>query len=251
MRRVTAALAVAGVLALAAAGYAASTGAGTIHACAGRHGGALRLAGRCRRGERAVSWQTLGPQGARGPTGPAGAAGATGPAGAAGPAGATGATGPAGATGPRGPAGPRNAYSAAHAALVPFTSQGVPPAGTTMLQLNLPVAGSYVILAKHEYAQPAVTPAQTYRSLVAGNDSDEVTLQGFTANTFYPIALQLTHDYAAPGSASIVCSGNGSTGSAAGYAFQMRLTAIAVDALTETVTISNAAHPVTTRARFP
>src|SRR5919197_5753784 len=83
-------------------------GGPTIHACAARADGRLRLAakaGACRRHERAVSWNVTGPRGEMGPAGPPGAAGSTGPAGPAGPQGMTGATGPAGPEGPRGPKG--------------------------------------------------------------------------------------------------------------------------------------------------
>jgi hypothetical protein len=73
-------------------------GAPTIRACASKRDGRLRLAPRCARRERAVSWAVRGPVGATGAPGPAG------PRGAPGPAGATGATGSAG---PRGPEGPR------------------------------------------------------------------------------------------------------------------------------------------------
>lgn len=85
---------------------------GVIHACAAKSGGMLRLAPKCKRSEKAVSWNSVGrpgPQGAKGDSGPQGPAGATGAQGAKGDAGATGATGPqgsAGATGPQGPPGP-------------------------------------------------------------------------------------------------------------------------------------------------
>jgi hypothetical protein len=45
----------------------------TIKACAAKHGGALRLAKKCHKGERSVSWNVRGPKGvpgARGPQGP-------------------------------------------------------------------------------------------------------------------------------------------------------------------------------------
>lgn len=125
-----------GVRLLAAGFAAAAIGGGTlvaaaaprddashsvINACAKRGSGMLRLAagaGRCRPGERAISWNVEGPPGAAGPAGargPTGATGATGPAGPrgdAGPAGAQGATGPAGASGPAGAPGPAGATGA-------------------------------------------------------------------------------------------------------------------------------------------
>jgi hypothetical protein len=66
---------------------ATSSSGPVIRACAKKKGGALRLASKCRRSERAVSWSQAGPrglQGLRGLTGAAGAAGATGPQGGAG-----------------------------------------------------------------------------------------------------------------------------------------------------------------------
>lgn len=93
MRRVLAARATPAVavgvtsLAIAGGGYALAAGGGTIHACAKKSGGALRLAGRCRRGERAVAWSIAGPpgrQGVQGKQGAQGATGATGPQGVAG-----------------------------------------------------------------------------------------------------------------------------------------------------------------------
>lgn len=85
----------------------------TIHACAGKQGGRLRLVGKaadCRRHERPVSWAVVGPRGIAGPPGPQGdpgPAGAPGEVGEAGPRGEPGAAGPAGAPGPPGPPGPK------------------------------------------------------------------------------------------------------------------------------------------------
>jgi hypothetical protein len=75
---------------LAAGGgaWAASSTGKTIHACFKRHGGALRIAGRCKHGERPLSWNQIGPSGA------SGAKGATGKTGKAGPQGLPGAAGP-------------------------------------------------------------------------------------------------------------------------------------------------------------
>ena len=79
--------------ALSGGGWAlAASGGGVIHACANKHTGAVRVAGKCnRKQEKALSWNVTGPRGAAGPTGPKGATGATGAQGPAGPA-----TGPAG-----------------------------------------------------------------------------------------------------------------------------------------------------------
>jgi len=83
---------------LAAGGvaWAASGSGGVIHACYKKRGGALRIAHRCRHGEKRLSWNQvgpLGPRGARGTTGRTGVAGATGPQGPTGKEGAKGETG--------------------------------------------------------------------------------------------------------------------------------------------------------------
>src|SRR5919205_2446935 len=81
---------------------ASTTSTATIHACANKTTGVLRLASECRKSERSVSWNTVGP---RGPRGFEGTAGATGPAGPAGPTGPAGAAGTPGSTGPAGVSG--------------------------------------------------------------------------------------------------------------------------------------------------
>lgn len=85
-----------------------SSTAGTIHACVDRGSHEVRIVKRsakCRRSERRLRWQRLGPAGEAGPVGaagPAGQAGAQGPAGMTGPAGNQGVRGPVGQTGPPG-----------------------------------------------------------------------------------------------------------------------------------------------------
>src|SRR5215471_16893258 len=76
-----------------------------IHACAKTGDGRLRAVdanARCKRDERAMTWNVDGPKGPAGPAGPTGSAGPVGPAGSTGPAGPQG---PAGTAGERGPAG--------------------------------------------------------------------------------------------------------------------------------------------------
>lgn len=82
-------------LVIAGGSYAVAAGSGsTIHACAKKSNGALRLAKQCKKTERGLSWSTQGPAG---PAGPAGPPGTQGPVGAQGPQGAQGVQGPAGA----------------------------------------------------------------------------------------------------------------------------------------------------------
>jgi hypothetical protein len=110
------------IVALGAVGIATAQNGGSdvIRACQAKKTGALRVLGKpsakCRRGEKALSWNKQGPSGAAGLPGAAGAAGkdgargATGPAGAAGQDGAQGPTGPKGAdglNGAQGPTGPK------------------------------------------------------------------------------------------------------------------------------------------------
>jgi lamin tail-like protein/collagen triple helix repeat protein len=79
-----------------------------ITACVKKTGGQVRIVGSkasCRRGERALSWNTRGPAGERGANGAAGTPGPAGPIGAVGAKGDTGPPGVAGRAGPTGPAG--------------------------------------------------------------------------------------------------------------------------------------------------
>ncbi len=70
----------------AGGGFAfAASSAGTLHACANKKTGALRLASKCKKSEKKVSWNVRGARGVAGPAGAAGLAGATGSAGATGP----------------------------------------------------------------------------------------------------------------------------------------------------------------------
>jgi Collagen triple helix repeat (20 copies) len=79
---------------------ASTSSTATIHACANKSTGVLRLAATCKGSERRVNWNTVGPRGPRGLQGLQGAKGDTGATGA------TGAAGAAGATGQDGPPGP-------------------------------------------------------------------------------------------------------------------------------------------------
>jgi hypothetical protein len=56
--------------------YAATDGGGKLHGCAAKSNGALRLAMKCKKSERNVSWNIEGPQGKQGLQGPSGAPGA-------------------------------------------------------------------------------------------------------------------------------------------------------------------------------
>ena len=99
------ALALVALLGAAGVGYAVSdrpqVSTTTISACAKKEGGDLRLvdsASECKKQERFVSWNAVGPPGPSGPAGPKGDTGATG---AKGDTGTPGAPGAQGTTGPQ------------------------------------------------------------------------------------------------------------------------------------------------------
>ena len=72
-----------------------ATSQSVIHACYGTASGVLRVASKCRKGEKAIILNNAGPAGAQGPAGPPGAQGAQGATGATGATGAAGAAGAA------------------------------------------------------------------------------------------------------------------------------------------------------------
>ena len=133
------AIVAAAVLLCGLSGYAvAQSGSATpktVKACAKKKGGALRL-GKCRKGERRVTWAAKGPSGRTGPTGPPGAPGAAGANGARGLPAATARTGPA-APPPARRSSPPPEPAATLAAAVPATrcraggrASRSPPAGS-------------------------------------------------------------------------------------------------------------------------
>jgi len=71
---VLATIAVLAVLGGGSYAFAASD-SNTLRACAKKRGGALRIASRCKRGERRISWNKVGPRGSRGPAGTPGTPG--------------------------------------------------------------------------------------------------------------------------------------------------------------------------------
>jgi hypothetical protein len=67
-RTLIAAVTSAALAAVAVGGVAEARTPSSIHACAAKHGGALRLAKKCKAQERAVSWGHVGPAGPTGPS---------------------------------------------------------------------------------------------------------------------------------------------------------------------------------------
>lgn len=163
MRRLTyanVASTIALVLAAGGGTYAvAQSGSGAIKGCSHKKTGALRvLSGtqKCKRTERALSWNvegapgaagtngSAGLNGAKGENGPAGAAGSNGAAGAAGANGAIGPTGPAGADGTNGTAGTIGATgpTGPEGNIGPTGPAGSPDTGAQILTKLAPVDGA-------------------------------------------------------------------------------------------------------------
>jgi hypothetical protein len=110
----------------AAAWAASSSGGKAIRACYKHHGGALRIAGRCRHGESHLTWNQVGPVGATG---------------AKGSAGKPGKEGKEGKQGPKGETGPSDAYATG------LPEGSVSAVRSSISKLTVP-AGSYLIEAK-------------------------------------------------------------------------------------------------------
>jgi len=131
---------VAPTLAVAVNQQAATT---TVHACANKSTGALRVATSCTRTERAITWDVVGPRGLPGTPGSPGTAGSPGPSGPSGPPGPSGAPGSTGPIGPSGPAGPPGspAGGATYEYTITYSGTGtasgsstsIVPAGTTLI----------------------------------------------------------------------------------------------------------------------
>jgi hypothetical protein len=127
------------------AAAATSVGGGVIRACAGKRTGALRLAGKCRRNERAIQWNQTGLQGPRGLAGPTGVSG---------PTGAGGAPGGAGQAGPQGP----GATQIVSSVTGPRTSFPIATVGPWTVRMECTV----------DVAVTIVGPGHFYDTIVAG-----------------------------------------------------------------------------------
>jgi hypothetical protein len=90
------------------------------------------------------------------------------------------------------------------------------------------------VIATGVLIPPASPPGQTYCELRAGADFDHRTLQGFNPNQWTPLSFQVAHTFSTPGIAALVCSGNGTTGSAAGFIADTKLSAVQVSRLSST-----------------
>jgi hypothetical protein len=122
-------------LLLGGVAWAATRPSTTIHACYSKRSGALRVASHCKRSEHALSWNQIGPTGARGVRGATGARGTTG---------ARGGAGAAGTAGLPGAAGPSDVYAAGQG------SGTLTASYQSLGEVALP-AGSYLIEGKANF----------------------------------------------------------------------------------------------------
>jgi hypothetical protein len=114
---------------------AATSSSPVIRACANKRTGALRLASKCRRSERSISWNKPGAQGPRGLTG------------------ATGATGGAGQAGPQGP----GAKQIVSSVTGPRTSFPIATVGPWTVRMECGVGVSVNIVGPGHYYDTTVT----------------------------------------------------------------------------------------------
>jgi hypothetical protein len=189
----------AAVTALIAGGTYALAAGGTIHSCADKSNGALRLARKCKKSERSVTWNVQGPQGIQG------------------------------RKGDTGPIGPSNAYSSFKNPTVSVTSSSL----TTVARLSIPAAGNYVINAKVVLHDDVNTPVDIQCQLVVAGtnlDQSETALTGNSAGfvNHETAALQAVDQFTAAGEVDLQCAGFGVNTDAS----LAKITAVQVGSLT-------------------
>ena len=128
--------------------------------------------------------------------------GPRGPAGPRGPRGFKGSAGPAGQTGP---AGPSQAFVQSNAASLPFVKGGA----SATVTLNVPAAGSYVIIAKASVGAAQNTGGTVNCTLIAGTlgagaDGDGSVITLFPKNVG-AVTLEVAHTYSDAGTATFAC----------------------------------------------
>ena len=184
------AVAAAALLLCGASGYAVAQSGTTgkqIRACAKKKGGALRLASKCRRGERRVRWAQAGvrgPQGAPGAKGDPGAPGASGADGAPGAPGAPGTDGADGAPGVNGTSAGETlfatAFTASNFGTSPCTST---PSGPS-ITFDAP-SGTYVQVMASVGMQRSGATANSVCLEVDGGDTTILTSTSLGVETRY------------------------------------------------------------------
>ena len=224
-----AAIAILGSLVTAPVSGAAARAA-SVKACYKKKSGAVRIAtGRkaCRRGERRIMLNRLGPRGKRGargpagPTGPVGPSGSasnqgTGPQGVAGPIGAAGPTGSSGPTGPTGPTGPSSSAEALNAGPVSITGTDTGSANSLATQSGV-APGSYQLTARVQLNSLSTTASEIACVATLGGKSSQGianigTNAGNTAHAVVTMTFNVT--LAATGTANLSCFRESLTGTA-------------------------------------
>jgi hypothetical protein len=175
-----------GVFLLAAgAAWAATRSIGTINACYAKRGGALRIAGRCKHGEKPLSWNQTGSAGLNG---------------VAGAKGASGVPGSPGQPGGEGAPGPSDAYLGGKAVATltgSYVSYG---------QLSLP-PGSYLLEANATFVAKGATTGEMNCLLNGGIgtpywDTGDVTAETGKRNILAMLAAQT---FSTPQTVELVC----------------------------------------------
>jgi hypothetical protein len=201
------------VLLIAGGGYAIAGGSGTINACAQKHGHHLLYTGKCKKGDKKLSWGVQGRPGLAGATGP---------------------VGPKGATGTTGATGPSAGFSSSGEQVTNLSD-------TTVVSLTLP-AGSFIINGKVSIADSSAEETTGCYLLPPGVTSTSGAIdESFAAtDTTSP---QQTMSLVAPlttsgGAVTIVCFSS----SATTIARSNQLTAIQVGSVTGASAVGAAAR---------
>ncbi len=122
-----------------------------------------------------------------------------------GPRGPAGPRGPRGFKGPAGPAGPSEAFVQSSTATLPFVKGGA----SATVTLNVPAAGSYVIIAKASVGAAQNTGGTVNCTLIAGTlgagaDGDGSVITLFPKNVG-AVTLEVAHTYSDAGTATFAC----------------------------------------------
>jgi hypothetical protein len=144
---------------------------GVIHSCKHRSTGQLRAvadSSNCRRSERPLSWNAVGPTGPQGLPGPQGDPGAA------------GAAGPAGPPGPQGPPGPKGEPGAGLTSLNDLNGIACTREGGAKGTVSLEIAddGDVVFLCEVAGEPPPPPPSEGARLVINEVDYDQVGADG-------------------------------------------------------------------------
>jgi len=183
-------------LLLAGAAWASvgTSGSAPIHGCYSKRSGVLRVAARCRHGEKAISWSKTGP------IGPAGARGkgATGPRGPSGPSGSVGAAGQPGGTGP----------SDVYAAGVSLIESELTSSFVSLGSITLP-AGSYLLEGKLNFIASKSAAMSEIFCLLAADTTSTPEWDGTNASAAkefrQTVSLSAVATFAASQQVSLIC----------------------------------------------